>query len=56
MNVLLKLLPAAILGTVISYFIINWFIVPISFLGYLGIEATITLFHSLYNVLKEQLS
>lgn len=56
MNVWLKLLPAAILGSVISYHIINWFIVPVSILGYLGIEVTVTLFHSLYNVLKQQLS
>lgn len=56
MSVWLKLLPTAILGSVISYHIINWFIVPVDILGYLGIEVVLTLFHSLYNITKQQLS
>jgi hypothetical protein len=52
----MKLLPAAILGTVVSYFIISTFIVQLTFLKYLGIEAIVSVFHALYNSLKKQLS
>jgi hypothetical protein len=56
MSIWMKLLPAAILGTVVSYFIISTFIVQLTFLKYLGIEAIVSVFHALYNSLKKQLS
>jgi hypothetical protein len=56
MNKLIKLLPAAILGTVISYFLINEFVISISIAQYLVIEVIVTVFHALYNGLKVQIS
>jgi len=56
MSIWMKLLPAAILGTVVSYFIISTYIVQLTFLKYLGIEAIVSVFHALYNSLKKQLS
>lgn len=56
MNLWMKLLPAAIIGTVISYFIVSTYIVQITFLKYLGIEAIVSVFHALYNSLKKQFS
>jgi hypothetical protein len=56
MSLWMKLLPAAILGTVVSYFIISTYIVQLTFLKYLGIEAIVSVFHALYNSLKKQLS
>jgi hypothetical protein len=56
MSLWMKLLPAAIIGTVISYFIISTYIVQITFLKYLGIEAIVSVFHALYNSLKKQFS
>lgn len=47
-----KLLLAAILGSVLGYYIINLFIVPVSVFEYLGIEGVVTIFHSIYNKLK----
>jgi len=50
-----KLLLAAILGSVLGYYIINLFIVPISVFEYLGIEGVVTIFHSIYNKLKNNI-
>lgn len=46
------LLLAAVVGTVLSYYIVNTFIIEISFLRYIVIELVIALFHNLYNRLK----
>jgi hypothetical protein len=47
-----KLLIIALVGSVLSYYIINLFISPITILQYLGIEIIITIFHTLYNKAK----
>jgi len=47
-----KLLIIALAGSVLSYYIINLFINPITILQYLGIETIITIFHTLYNKAK----
>jgi hypothetical protein len=39
----------AILGSVLAYFIINVFIVPLKVWQYVAIEVLITMFHFLYN-------
>jgi hypothetical protein len=46
------LLLAAVVGTVLSYYIVSRFIIEISFLRYIVVELVIALFHSLYNRLK----
>jgi hypothetical protein len=46
------LLLAAVVGTVLSYYIVSRFIIEISFLRYIVLELVIALFHSLYNRLK----
>lgn len=56
MSKLLKLLPAVILGSVMCYYLINEYIVEVSFLSYMMIEFIVTLFHALYNRLKTQIS
>jgi hypothetical protein len=50
-----KLLLAAILGSVLAYYIINVFIMPVTIFQYLIIETIITFVHSLYNVLKNNI-
>lgn len=44
-----KLFIIAIIGSILGYFIINTFIIEISFIKYFGIELVITLMHELYN-------
>jgi hypothetical protein len=39
----------AIMGSVLAYFIINMFIIPLKVWQYIAIEVLITLFHFLYN-------
>jgi hypothetical protein len=51
----LKLLLAAILGSILAYYIINVFLMPVTIFQYLIIETIITFFHSLYNVLKNNI-
>ncbi len=46
------LLLAAVVGTVLSYYIVSRFIIEISFLRYIVVELVIALFHNLYNRLK----
>lgn len=51
----LKLLLAALLGSILAYYIINVFLIPVTLFQYLIIETIITIFHSLYNVLKNNI-
>jgi magnesium-transporting ATPase (P-type) len=52
----LKRMIAAISGSVITYFIINLYIVPVGIFQYLWIELLFTIFYSLYGKVKEQTS
>lgn len=47
-----KLFIIAVIGTVLSYYIINTFVIEISFIKYFGIELIITFMHELYNYVK----
>ena len=47
------LLLIAVLGSIISYYTVNLFIVSISFMQYLTIELIITIMHALYNKAKK---
>lgn len=47
-----KLLIAAVLGSILGYFLINLFIVTVNIPQYIGIEAVVTIFHMIYNKLK----
>ena len=51
----LKLLLAVILGSILAYYIIDIFLMPITIFQYVIIETIITLFHSLYNKLKNNI-
>ena len=48
----LKLLGVAILGSVIGYTVISLFILPITILQYIAIEAIISILHLMYNTAK----
>ena len=43
----------AIVGSIISYYAVNLFIVSLSFLQYFIIEIIITIMHELYNQVKK---
>ena len=43
----------AVLGSIISYYTVNLFIVSISFMQYFAIEIIITAMHQLYNQAKK---
>lgn len=47
-----KLLIAAVLGSILGYFLINLFIVTVNIPQYIGIETVVTIFHMIYNKLK----
>jgi len=49
----LMLLMIAIVGSIISYYAVNLFIVSLSFLQYFIIEIIITIMHELYNQVKK---
>jgi hypothetical protein len=51
-NVILTFL--AILGTMISFFIVDMFIIPITLGKYIAIEVVITTLHYMYNKAKIQ--
>jgi hypothetical protein len=51
-----KLLAIALVGSILAYFIINWFIVPMSIVSYFLIELTISLFHKLYEIVKAEIA
>jgi len=53
-NVRLHLLFIAVLGSFFGYYIINAFIIPISFAKFLLIEIVITVLHSMYNYSKKK--
>lgn len=44
----------ALLGTMLSFFIVDRFILPISLGKYIAIEIVITMFHYMYNKAKLQ--
>jgi hypothetical protein len=48
----LKLLGIAILGSVIGYTVISLFILPVTILQYIAIEAIISILHLMYNTAK----
>ena len=48
----LKLLGIAILGSVIGYLVITLFVIPLSILQYIAIEAIISILHLMYNTAK----
>jgi len=48
----LKLLGVAILGSVIGYTVISLFILPVTILQYIAIEAIISILHLMYNTAK----
>jgi hypothetical protein len=48
----LKLLGVAILGSVIGYTMISLFILPVTILQYIAIEAIISILHLMYNTAK----
>jgi hypothetical protein len=47
------LLMIAVVGSIISYYTVNLFIVSISFMQYFAIEIIITAMHQLYNQAKK---
>jgi len=49
----LKLLIAALIGSYLSWILIDNLIVPISILQYLGIELVVIVFHGFYNYLRD---
>jgi hypothetical protein len=49
----LKLLTAALIGSYLSWIIIDNLVVPISIWQYLWIEAVIIIFHGFYNYLRD---
>ena len=51
-NSRLHLLFIAILGTLYGYYIINTFVVPMSFAKFFLIEVVITVLHTIYNYSK----
>jgi hypothetical protein len=48
----LKLIGIAILGSVIGYSVITLFIIPLTVLQYIAIEAIISVLHLMYNTAK----
>jgi hypothetical protein len=48
----LKLLGVAILGSVIGYTVISLFVLPVTILQYIAIEAIISILHLMYNTAK----
>jgi hypothetical protein len=48
----LKLLGIAILGSVIGYTVISLFVLPVTILQYIAIEAIISILHLMYNTAK----
>ena len=48
----LKLIGIAILGSVIGYSVITLFIIPLTVLQYIAIEAIISILHLMYNTAK----
>jgi hypothetical protein len=48
----LKLLGVAILGSVIGYLVITMFVIPLTILQYIAIEAIISILHLMYNTAK----
>ena len=48
----LKLLGIAILGSVIGYLVITLFVIPLTILQYIAIEAIISILHLMYNTAK----
>ena len=48
----LKLLGIAILGSVIGYSVISLFVIPLTVLQYIAIEAIISILHLMYNTAK----
>jgi hypothetical protein len=51
----MKLMIAAIMGSVLGYFAIKLFIVNVNVLQYLCIEGIVTVFHLIYNKLRDNL-
>jgi hypothetical protein len=49
----IRLLGVAIIGTIIGYWLVNLFIIEMSFIKYFGIELIITFMHELYNYAKK---
>ena len=47
-----KLFIIAVIGTTLGYFIVNTFLIEMSFIKYFGIELVITFMHELYNYAK----
>jgi hypothetical protein len=47
-----RLFIVAIIGTILGYFIVDTFLVEMSFIKYFGIELIITFMHELYNYAK----
>jgi hypothetical protein len=47
-----KLFIVAVIGTILGYFIVNTFLIEMSFIKYFGIELVITFMHELYNYAK----
>lgn len=48
----LKLLGVAILGSVIGYLVITMFVITLTVLQYIAIEAIISILHLMYNTAK----
>lgn len=51
-----KLITIALIGSILGYLIVNWFIVPMSVFSYLMIELTISIFHKLYEIVKAEVA
>ena len=49
----MKLLTAALIGSFLSWVIIDDFIVRVSLWQYLGIEGTVIIFHGIYNYMRD---
>ena len=50
----LKIVLLAMLGTLFGYLIVNAIVIPITFWQYFAIEVVVTLFHMLYEQVKQK--
>lgn len=50
----LKIVLLAMLGTLFGYLIVNAVIIPVTFWQYFAIEVVVTLFHMLYEQVKQK--
>lgn len=54
MNVKIKIMVLAMLGTLFGFLIVKSFIIPVTFWQYFAIEVIVTVFHMLYETAKKK--